>query len=84
MVNLVEEAQEQLNEEIYLVVGGYHLFKEDDEAVRGVIARFRELGVQKVAPCHCSGDRCRELFHEEYGEDYVEIGVGIRLQVGGE
>ena len=47
-----------------------------DLKLTGVIKEFRHMGVQKVAPSHCSGDRCRELFKEEYSEDYIESGVG--------
>jgi len=32
--------------------------------------------MKKVVPSHCSGDRCREMFKEEYKEDYIESGVG--------
>ena len=42
---------------------------------------FPELGVQKTAPCHCSGDRCRELFKEEYGENFIENGVGKIINI---
>jgi hypothetical protein len=40
---------------------------------------FRDLGVQKVAPSHCSGDRCRELFEQEYKENYIEGGAGKKI-----
>jgi len=37
--------------------------------------------VQKVAPCHCSGDLARSIFEREYGEDFIRVGVGSRLEV---
>ena len=61
---------------VYLVIGGFHLSGVSDEELRSIIKGFRELGVIKVAPSHCSGDRCRELFKEEYKEDFIESGVG--------
>lgn len=44
-----------------------------------IIDSFVELGVERVAPCHCSGDEARRLFEERYGEDYIESGVGKRV-----
>jgi 7,8-dihydropterin-6-yl-methyl-4-(beta-D-ribofuranosyl)aminobenzene 5'-phosphate synthase len=81
VVFIVSEAKRQLGEEIYLVLGGFHLFQASDSELRAVITAFRDLGVEKVAPCHCSGDRTRELFREEYGADYIEVGAGARVSV---
>jgi len=35
----------------------------------------------RAAPTHCSGDLARRLFAEAYGVDYVEAGVGLRMQL---
>jgi 7,8-dihydropterin-6-yl-methyl-4-(beta-D-ribofuranosyl)aminobenzene 5'-phosphate synthase len=67
---------------IYLVMGGFHLSVVRREAVKVVIADFRRLGVQKVAPCHCTGDRAMGMFAAEYGDDFIEIGVGKVLDIG--
>jgi len=54
---------------------------------RGVadrIADFRDLGVRQVAPCHCTGDRAMGMFVEEYGDDFIKVGVGRVITVGSE
>lgn len=61
---------------IRLVVGGFHLGSASTAEVRGICAAFRELGVQKVAPCHCTGDQAMDIFADEFGDDYVPAGVG--------
>lgn len=77
VVNIAEKASQMLpDKSIYLVMGGFHLSGASDSQLRGIIDGFRDLGVQKAAPSHCSGDRCRELFRQEYGENYVEGGAG--------
>lgn len=77
IVNVVKKAKEILpDKDIYLVMGGFHLSSKSDSQLGKIVEEFRELGVMKVAPSHCSGDRCRELFKEEYGDDYIESGVG--------
>lgn len=81
IVNIVKKAKEIIKKEVYLVLGGFHLAGASDSELKGIINDFRKLGVQKSAPCHCSGDRCRELFEEEYGDDFIENGVGLELKI---
>jgi len=77
VVNITKKAKQILpDKNIYLVMGGFHLSGASDSELRSIIKGFRDIGVQKVAPSHCSGDRCREMFKEEYEQDYIESGVG--------
>jgi len=83
VVNIARQAKQMLpHESIYLVMGGFHLSGASDSELRSIVEEFRDMGIRKVAPSHCSGDRCRQLFAEEYGGDYVEGGLGntITLQ----
>ena len=60
---------------------GLRLDVEEEAKIATIVDAFRQLGVQKVAPCHCSGDVARRLFEEAYGEDFIPAGVGSRLEV---
>jgi len=81
IVNIVEKAKELTEESIYLVLGGFHLSGASDSELRGIINDFRELEVEKVTPCHCSGERCRELFEEKYGDDFIANGIGKIIEI---
>lgn len=81
IVNIVKKAKEVTKENVYLVIGGFHLGSASDADLKQIINAFREMDVEKVGPCHCSGDRCRELFEEEYGNDFVEVGVGKIIKI---
>jgi 7,8-dihydropterin-6-yl-methyl-4-(beta-D-ribofuranosyl)aminobenzene 5'-phosphate synthase len=82
IVNIVKKAKEMFpNENVYLVLGGFHLFSAPDSELKIIINDFKKLSVEKVAPCHCSGDRCRELFQEEYKENFIENGVGKIIEI---
>lgn len=83
IVDIVRRAQELRGRGVYLVLGGFHLGGRSAAEITGIVADFQRLGVQKVAPCHCSGDAARRLFGEAYGEDFVLAGVGSRLEVRG-
>ena len=76
VVNIAKKAKELTNMEVHLVLGGFHLGGASENMILSIIEQFKELGVEKVAPCHCSGDRARALFKAEFGKDYVEAGVG--------
>ncbi len=57
-------------------MGGFHLLDLSPEELQEIADRFKESGVKKVGPSHCSGDLTRELFAQEYKQDLVEVGVG--------
>jgi 7,8-dihydropterin-6-yl-methyl-4-(beta-D-ribofuranosyl)aminobenzene 5'-phosphate synthase len=73
---MVARAREVGRGEIALVVGGFHLGGASQGRIEEIIDEFRRLGVQQVAPCHCTGDQARELFRKVYGENYHACGVG--------
>jgi 7,8-dihydropterin-6-yl-methyl-4-(beta-D-ribofuranosyl)aminobenzene 5'-phosphate synthase len=79
IVSIIERAKKLLGGEVLLAMGGFHLRSESEAGLKKIINRFRELGVQRAGPSHCSGDRTRELFKKEYGEDFVKIGVGYTV-----
>jgi len=81
VVNIVRRAKELTGGEVYLVLGGFHLGGTSEAKIAAIVEDFRQLGVQKVAPCHCLGDVARRLFGEAYGEDFIPAGVGSRLEV---
>jgi len=80
VVNIIRKAKEIVpdNKE-YLVMGGFHLSGASSAQIESIISSFVDLAVEKVAPCHCSGDETRRLFKEQYGEGYIESGVGKRI-----
>jgi 7,8-dihydropterin-6-yl-methyl-4-(beta-D-ribofuranosyl)aminobenzene 5'-phosphate synthase len=46
-----------------------------------IITEFRELGVERVGPCHCSGDLARRMFKQKYGIGYMNVGVGRLIEL---
>ncbi len=81
IANLVIKAANYLNKNIYLVLGGFHLIGYPQNDIKHTIKLLREMGVKKIAPCHCTGEDAIELFKKEYGEDYIDVGVGTIIQI---
>lgn len=82
VARLVHRAVEYTGRQPYLVMGGFHLGGASRRPVEGIIAEFRQIGVQKVAPCHCTGEEATQMFAEAFGEDFVPCGAGLRIAVG--
>ena len=81
VVNVVKRAKELLSSEVYLVLGGFHLCWMNVSQVKSVIKGVKKEGVQKVAPCHCSGDLARKQFEEAYGKDFILVGAGKTITI---
>jgi 7,8-dihydropterin-6-yl-methyl-4-(beta-D-ribofuranosyl)aminobenzene 5'-phosphate synthase len=81
IVEVVRKAKALSGDEIYLVLGGFHLGGKSRRAIEGILSEFRRLGVRKVAPCHCTGEQAIKMFRQEYGEDFIQAGVGKVVRV---
>lgn len=78
---IVRKAKEIGKDKVHLVLGGFHLGGASVTQITSIIEDFEELGVEKVAPCHCSGDQARSLFKEHFGLNYIESGVGTKIRL---
>lgn len=76
IVQMLQRAKRLFRKDIYFVFGGFHLGSDTDSQVIGKIRQIQSLGVQKVGPSHCTGDRAIELFKQEFGNDFVPMGIG--------
>ena len=76
IVGIVKRAKEIFPQaKVYLTVGGFH--HPPVEVVKGL----RELGVEKVAPSHCTGDHVIDAFRREYKQDFIKYGVGKIIEI---
>lgn len=81
IVRIVERAIELTGEPIYMVMGGFHMWEMDEDQIASIIADLRRLGVQVVAPSHCTGELAIRMFAEEYGDDFIPTGVGSVITI---
>jgi 7,8-dihydropterin-6-yl-methyl-4-(beta-D-ribofuranosyl)aminobenzene 5'-phosphate synthase len=76
IVEMVARAKDLSEGPVRLVLGGFHLGEMSASQIRSILADFRRLGVEQVAPTHCTGERAFEMFAAMYGDGYVEAGAG--------
>lgn len=79
VVNIVKRAKELFEDEVLLVMGGFHLMGKSRSEIETIISDMQKLGVHYVGPCHCTGDKARDLFQQAYREHFISIGVGKRI-----
>lgn len=82
IVSIVEKAAGVGKKNVWMVLGGFHLLETSPADVEKVIARFRELGVQRVGATHCTGDAAIAMFKKAFGQNFVELGVGRKVDLG--
>ena len=68
-------------EDIYLVLGGFHLMGKDKRMINIIVDEFRNLGVKKAGPCHCSGDEAERIFRDRYKDDFVQVKAGGVIEI---
>jgi len=61
---------------IKLVAGGFHLRDLSEGEVRPISDAFKEMGVEKVGPSHCTGGAAIELFKKEWKDNFVRFYLG--------
>jgi 7,8-dihydropterin-6-yl-methyl-4-(beta-D-ribofuranosyl)aminobenzene 5'-phosphate synthase len=81
IVNIIKQVKKIAGKEIYLAMGGFHLTWAFSSQIRYTAERLRRLGVQNIAPCHCSGDTARRIFKDYFGENYIDSGTGKEITI---
>jgi len=81
IIEIIKQAKTVARKDIYMVIGGWHLSSVGEREIKGIIEAFLRMGIQKVAPCHCTGDRALAMFKNEYGENFIKAGVGRIINI---
>lgn len=53
---------------IHALVGGFHMSDASDERMRRTLGALVESGVDRLIPCHCTGERFIEKLRLEFGD----------------
>jgi 7,8-dihydropterin-6-yl-methyl-4-(beta-D-ribofuranosyl)aminobenzene 5'-phosphate synthase len=81
VAEIVETVSQRLKERVYLLMGGFHLMGHSTAALADVAHRLDTLNVERISPCHCSGDTTIEFFEHRYGTNFIPGGVGARIPI---
>lgn len=79
ITNMVEYVSTEFEQQVYLVMGGFHLRNQPAEAVDLIVETLNAMGVKFVAPSHCSGDAAIARFKAGFGERFLASGAGAHF-----
>jgi 7,8-dihydropterin-6-yl-methyl-4-(beta-D-ribofuranosyl)aminobenzene 5'-phosphate synthase len=77
--NICEYAKEVTGQNLYAVVGGFHLTKKDEALVRKTIEYFKSQNVEHLYPMHCVDFPTLARFHDEFNTIKYATGDVIEL-----
>jgi len=82
IINTLYHAQQITNvKEIHAVIGGAHLVDASEERIRLTIAALRELNIQKLGLCHCTGLPAITLIAHEFGDSFLFNNAGTTINL---
>ncbi|MDD3978364.1 MAG: MBL fold metallo-hydrolase [Methanomicrobium sp.] len=81
IIKIVKYIKEHIKRNIYLVMGGFHLFNESERKIEQISNELKKLNVQCIGPSHCTGSDAKNSFRKLYKENYVDIAVGQTIEV---
>jgi 7,8-dihydropterin-6-yl-methyl-4-(beta-D-ribofuranosyl)aminobenzene 5'-phosphate synthase len=79
ILNIVRKARQLVHKDVCFVMGGFHLLNKNASEIDRIIRGLKELGVQKVAPSHCTGEEAMLRFKRAWGENFIPGGCGAQL-----
>ncbi len=65
----------------YSVFGGFHLMDKHSRNIHSIINVFKELGIKKAGPTHCSGTESENVFKKEYGDSFLTAKAGETIYI---
>ncbi len=68
---------------IHTVLGGMHLLNAKPERIEQTIQAFRQLGIQRIGPAHCTGMAATAQLWSAFPNSCVACSVGTRLEFAG-
>ena len=69
------------SKKIYLALGGFHFYKSWFWTSLRAVKQFKKLDIEKVAPCHCTGNSASTQFQKRYKENFIKAGTGTIINV---
>ena len=81
IANMASRVDAYLGQGVHMVLGGMHLMGMPSAQVQGVIGQLKSLGVHKVAPSHCTGEKVIDVFQQAWGSNFINGGCGAEIKL---
>jgi len=79
IITIIKRVKETFQYPIGLVLGGFHLYDKSDSETYKIMEEFKVLNIDRIAPCHCTGEKAINLFKQEFGNKVIDISTGTEV-----
>lgn len=80
IVNILDSIDNTTQTDIYAVVGGTHLIKEDDEKINKIIDYLKEKEIKVIGACHCTGKQGETMLSQQLEDNFITNNTGDILE----
>lgn len=81
IVNILETISRRTNMNIYALIGGTHLVKEDDDKINKIIGYLKEKDIKILGACHCTGKQGETMMGQQMEGNFINNNTGDVLKV---
>ena len=82
IVQIVKRTREIFpDKKIECIAGGFHLMTALESEVIKISEDLKNLGVKKIAPSHCTGEKAISCFRNEWGDNFIELDLGMEMSL---
>lgn len=82
IINTLYHAQQLTGvKQIHTIIGGAHLLTASEERIRLTVAVLKELDVEKLGVCHCTGLSAMAAMAHEFGDKFFFNNTGTCLSL---
>lgn len=75
IINICESVRRRFDKPIYALMGGLHLKDSDMDRIQKTASYFKEIGIQYLGACHCTGEAALAYLAME-GPEFIEMKSG--------
>lgn len=76
ILNIINTVEKRTGLNIYGLIGGTHLVKEDDEKINNIIDHLKEKEIQVIGACHCTGKQGETMLEQQMEEKFINNNTG--------
>jgi 7,8-dihydropterin-6-yl-methyl-4-(beta-D-ribofuranosyl)aminobenzene 5'-phosphate synthase len=81
ILQIVERAASVAGVPPHLLIGGLHLLHLPPERLAPVAAGLLDLGVDRIAACHCTGGPATRILRDAFGGRSLDAAAGTRISL---
>ena len=81
ILNIIDFVKHNLNKEIFLVIGGFHLKDSSWKEIVNIVAELKASGIKKIAPTHCTGKKATSLMQKEFQDRFIKIAPASIIEI---